>query len=94
MFNSCRLDDVMYKFSVKHRLHVLLPFRYGLARSMISHDNTGVVLFTFRLQIYLESSVEFAFYWFLKMLLSWCHLSLKEFSVRPIQYTPSSDSVF
>ena len=62
LVSSWRSDVIMWNFSVKHRLHVLLPFRYGLARSMISHDNTGVVLFSFRLQICLEGSVEFAFF--------------------------------
>ena len=76
LFSSWRLDVIMWNSSVKHRLHVLLPFRYGLARSMISHDNIGVVLFSFKLQICLESSVEFAFCWFLKVLSCWYHLSL------------------
>ena len=80
--NSCRLDVMMWNFSVKHRLYVFLPFRYGLVRSIISHDNIGVVLFAFRLQIYSESSVEFAFCWFLNVLLY--QLSSKEFSVRPM----------
>ena len=61
LFSSWRLDVIIWNFSVKHRLHILLPFWYGLARSMISHDNIGVMLFSFRLQICLESSVEFAF---------------------------------
>ena len=69
LLNSCRLDVMMKNFSVKHRLRALFPFRYGLARSMISYDRIGVVLLTFRLQIYLQSSVEFAFSWFLKVLL-------------------------
>ena len=84
LFNSSRLGAMMWNFPVKHRLHVFLPFRYGLTRLMISYDNIAVVLFAFRLQIYLESSVEFALCWFLKVLLCWYHLSLKEFSVRPM----------
>ena len=92
LFNDCRLDVMIWYFSVKHRLHVLLPFLYGLARSITSHDSIGVMLFAFRLQIYFESSVEFAFSWFLKVLLCWYHQSFKEFSVRPMEYTPSSDS--
>ena len=43
LFNSCRLDVIKKIFSVKHRLHVLLPSRYGLTQSMISHDNIGVM---------------------------------------------------
>ena len=51
LFNSCRFDVMMRNFSVKQRLHVLLPFKYGLARSMISHDNIGMMLFSFKLYI-------------------------------------------
>ena len=91
LFSSWLFDVIIWNFSVKHRLHVLLPFRYDLALSMISNDNAGVMLISYRLQICLESSVEFAFCWFLKVLW-WYHLSLKEFSVRPMYYTPSSDS--
>ena len=84
LFNSYRLDVIIWNFSVNHRLHILLPYRYGLARSMISNDNIGVMVFSFRLGVCLESSVEFAFCWFLKVLICWHHLSLNEFSVRPM----------
>ena len=54
LFNGCRLDVIMWNFSVKHRLYVLLPFGYGLTRLIISHDNIGVMLFSFRLQMCIE----------------------------------------
>ena len=61
LFSSWRLDVIIWNFSVEHKLHVLFPFRYGLALSMISHNNIGVILFSFRLKVCLESLVEFAF---------------------------------
>ena len=43
LFNSCLLDVMKWNFSLKQKLHAFLPFRYGLARSMISHDNIPLI---------------------------------------------------
>ena len=59
LFSCCSFDVIMWNFSGKHRLHALLPVRYGLARSTISHDNIGIMLFAFRLQMHLDHHNEF-----------------------------------
>ena len=67
LFNKESFDVIMWYFSVIQRLHVLLPFLYEVARSIISQVSFGSIPEFFNSQTYLESSVDFEAFSCLKL---------------------------
>ena len=57
-------------FSSKHKLQRLLALLYGLARAIICHVITWLILLSFNDQTYLLSSVEFLDTFSIKLLMS------------------------
>ena len=90
LFKSFSLELMMWNFSVRHRLHNLLPLTKGREWSIISHDNRGWMLRFWRLQIYFDNSVEFTLSSCRKVKLCWLQQVLNAFLVRPIYLASSS----
>ena len=82
--SDCLSAFMMRSFSVRHRSHLFDSLVYGCAWLAMDHLMVWGVLFRFRLQMNLDSSVLF---WYLSCRKDWrwlLYLNLNGGSVRPI----------
>ena len=76
----------MISFSYKHRLHRLVLLEQGLHYLIIFHLVEYWISASFKVQLYLLSSVACLYFEFLKELVWFKYLVLKAFSVIPTQF--------